>query len=54
MLKSQRERHLVAGALARGVVTAWDYQPYFDASEQYVRTREDLYYLQRVARLDAT
>jgi choline-sulfatase len=54
VLRSQRERRLVAGALARGEVTAWDYQPYVDASEQYVRTREELYHLQRVARLDAT
>jgi hypothetical protein len=34
-------------------VTAWDFQPHVDASEQYVRTREDLYHLQRLARLDA-
>jgi choline-sulfatase len=53
VLRSQRERRLVAGALAHGAVTAWDFQPHVDASEQYVRTREDLYHLQRLARLDA-
>jgi choline-sulfatase len=54
VLRSQRERRLVAGALAHGAVTAWDFQPHVDASEQYVRTREDLYHLQRLARLDAS
>jgi choline-sulfatase len=51
-LESQHERRLVAGALATGAVAAWDYQPFVDASTQYVRAREDLYHLQRVARLD--
>jgi choline-sulfatase len=53
VLESQRERRLVAAALASGSVAAWDYQPFVDASTQYVRTREDLYHLHRVARLDA-
>jgi choline-sulfatase len=53
VLASQRERRLVTAALSRGDVAAWDYQPFVDASTQYVRTREDLYHLQRVARLDA-
>jgi choline-sulfatase len=53
VLASQRERHLVAAALNRGEVAAWDYEPYVDASKQYVRAREDLYDLQRAARLDA-
>jgi len=52
VLASQRERHLVARALATGAEAAWDYQPFVDASRQYVRTREDLYDLQRVARLE--
>jgi choline-sulfatase len=51
VLASQRERHLVAAALARGEVTAWDFQPHVDASMQYVRSRSDLYELQRRARL---
>jgi choline-sulfatase len=50
---SQRERRLVARALAQGEVAAWDYQPYVDASMQYVRSREDLYERQRRARLEA-
>jgi choline-sulfatase len=53
VLASQRERRLVAAALSAGEVAAWDYQPHVDASTQYVRTREDLYHLQRAARLDA-
>jgi choline-sulfatase len=53
VLQSQRERRLVVAALSRGDVAAWDYQPFVDASTQYVRTREDLYHLQRTARLDA-
>jgi choline-sulfatase len=53
VLESQRERRVVAAALTAGEVAAWDYQPFVDASTQYVRTREDLYHLQRIARLDA-
>jgi choline-sulfatase len=53
VLESQRERRVVVAGLSRGDVAAWDYQPFVDASTQYVRTREDLYHLQRVARLDA-
>jgi choline-sulfatase len=53
VLASQRERRLVAGALARGRYTPWDFQPHVDASMQYVRSRADLYELQRGARLDA-
>jgi choline-sulfatase len=53
VLASQRERHLVARALAQGEVTAWDFQPHVDASMQYVRSRQDLYQLQRRARLES-
>jgi choline-sulfatase len=53
VLASQRERHLVAEALEAGRSTTWDFQPYADASAQYVRRRADLYELQRRARLDA-
>jgi choline-sulfatase len=52
VLASQRERHLVARALAEGETTAWDYQPRVDASMQYVRSKADLYELQRRARLE--
>ena len=54
VLRSQRERRLVARGLGRGARTGWDFQPHVDASRQYVRTRSDLYELQRRARLDAT
>jgi choline-sulfatase len=50
---SQRERRLVSTALRQGHHTSWDYQPQVDATRQYVRNREDLYELQRRARLDA-
>jgi choline-sulfatase len=50
---SQRERRLVSRALRQGRYTSWDYQPVLDATTQYVRNREDLYELQRRARLDS-
>jgi choline-sulfatase len=53
VVRSQRERRIVARALGRGTRTGWDFQPHVDASRQYVRTRSDLYELQRRARLDA-
>jgi choline-sulfatase len=49
---SQLERRLVSRALRQGRYTSWDYQPPVDAAMQYVRNREDLYELQRRARLD--
>ncbi|HWE09748.1 MAG TPA: choline-sulfatase [Solirubrobacteraceae bacterium] len=51
--ESQRERRLVSRALRQGRYTSWDYQPHVDATMQYVRNREDLYELQRQARLDS-
>jgi choline-sulfatase len=53
VLESQSERRLVATALGAGRSTTWDFQPYVDASAQYVRSRADVYELQRRARLDA-
>jgi choline-sulfatase len=53
VLESQRERRLVAAALGAGRPHGWDFQPSADASRQYVRSRADLYELQRRARLDA-
>jgi choline-sulfatase len=50
---SQRERHLISAALHRGRPPAWDHQPVVDASVQYVRNRDDIYALQRRARLDS-
>jgi choline-sulfatase len=52
VLASQRERHLVSAAVARGVRPEWDYEPVSDASRRYVRNRDDLYELQRRSRLD--
>jgi choline-sulfatase len=49
---SQRERALVSRALRRGRHTSWDYQPPGEAAVSYVRNRQDLYELQRQARLD--
>ena len=37
MFASQRERRLVARALAQGEHTPWDFQPFTDASVSYVR-----------------
>jgi choline-sulfatase len=52
VLESQRERHLVAHALATGRHTSWDHQPAVEAATQYVRGGADIYELQRQARLD--
>jgi choline-sulfatase len=38
VLESQRARHLVARALGRGTYAPWDFQPFTDASFQYVRS----------------
>jgi choline-sulfatase len=53
VLESQRERRLVAGALATGRHSPWDHQPQADAATRYVRSGTDLYELQRRARLDS-
>ena len=50
VIASQRQRHLVAQALAIGRQTAWDHQPRFPASEQYVRNTKTLDELERGAR----
>ncbi|MEA2146575.1 MAG: choline-sulfatase [Solirubrobacteraceae bacterium] len=49
---SQRDRRHVSRGLARGVPSPWDHEPRVDASMQYVRTRADLYELQRRARME--
>ncbi|MET0762570.1 MAG: choline-sulfatase, partial [Thermoleophilaceae bacterium] len=51
--ESQRERRIVAEALATGRPTSWDFRPRLDASGRYVRGHVDLYELHRRARLDA-
>jgi choline-sulfatase len=52
VLESQRERRLVVPALNRGRHAAWDYEPRVDGTMRYVRSKADLYELQRQARLD--
>jgi choline-sulfatase len=53
VLDSQRERRLVVPALDRGRYAAWDYAPPPDGAMRYVRSKADLYELQRRSRLDA-
>jgi choline-sulfatase len=53
LLASQARRHLVARALRVGRYEPWDFQPRVDAAAQYVRNRDNLYDLQRRARLVA-
>jgi choline-sulfatase len=53
VLASQHERRLVGLALHRGRYTSWDYEPRPQAAMRYVRSKADLYELQRRARLDA-
>jgi choline-sulfatase len=53
VLASQRERRLVVRGLTQGTFTAWDYSPPGDALPRYVRSRVDLYELQRRSRLEA-
>jgi choline-sulfatase len=52
VLASQRERRLVVSALDRGRHAAWDFEPRVDGTMRYVRSKADLYELQRRARLD--
>jgi choline-sulfatase len=51
VLASQRERRLVVPALRRGRPARWDHRPSNEPS--FVRSSDDLYELQRRARLDA-
>jgi choline-sulfatase len=48
--ESQRRRHFVNAALDIGTPTHWDYQPFRDASTQYIRNRADLDDLEAMAR----
>jgi choline-sulfatase len=50
VIASQRRRRLVARTLRSGQVTPWDFQPYRDASRQYMRNYMDLDDLERRAR----
>jgi choline-sulfatase len=53
VVTSQRERQIVDRALEQGAYTSWDFEPSVDASTRYVRSRADLYALQRRSRLEA-
>jgi choline-sulfatase len=48
--ESQRRRRLVGQALSKGEIRAWDFQPFRDASRQYVRNSMDLDDLEAMAR----
>lgn len=50
VIASQRRRRLLADALMQGRHTPWDFQPYRDASKQYMRNHLDLNDLERTAR----
>jgi choline-sulfatase len=50
VIASQRRRHLAAQALTTGTLTPWDFQPYRDASQQYMRNHMELDDLERRAR----
>jgi choline-sulfatase len=50
VLASQRRRRLVAAASVRGMTKAWDYQPFRDAAQEYVRGHMDLEDLEASAR----
>lgn len=50
VLASQRRRRLVDSALRSGRYTSWDFQPYQDASQRYMRNHRNLSALERTAR----
>jgi choline-sulfatase len=47
---NQRRRRLVDAALSKGELHAWDFQPFRDASKQYIRNTMDLDDLEAMAR----
>jgi choline-sulfatase len=47
---SQRRRRLVDAALSKGKIRPWDFQPFRDASKQYMRNSMDLDDLEAMAR----
>ena len=51
--ESQRRRRLVDAASSKGKIQAWDFQPFRDASKQYVRNSIDLDDLEAMARFPA-
>jgi len=53
VLESQRRRRLIFASEAIGRRTAWDFQPHEDASQQYVRSHQDLDTTETMARYPA-
>jgi choline-sulfatase len=53
VIASQRRRRLAFRSLAAGEQTAWDFQPNWDASQQYMRSHMNLDDLERRARFPA-
>jgi choline-sulfatase len=47
---SQRRRRFVDAALSKGKIHAWDFQPFRNASKQYIRNSMDLDDLEAMAR----
>jgi choline-sulfatase len=50
IIASQKQRHVVAKALTTGKRTAWDFQPYEDASQQYIRSHKEFWELLKLSR----
>lgn len=50
VIASQRRRRLIAAAADNGERTSWDFQPYRDASQEYVRGHMDLEDIEAAAR----
>ena len=50
VLRSQRRRRFVFDALRRGTPTPWDFQPFADASQRYVRSHLPLETIEAQAR----
>lgn len=50
VLASQRQRHLVYGALRKGRFQPWDFQPVRDATRLYIRNDQELNDLEAMAR----
>ncbi len=50
VVANQRRRRLVHRSMKKGKLTSWDFQPFEDASEKYMRSHLDLNVLERKAR----
>jgi choline-sulfatase len=50
VIDSQRRRRFLAQSLRKGRLTSWDFQPFQDASQQYMRNHLDLNELEKSSR----